>query len=308
MTRPSIVTIGLAALAAVSAAGEEPAADPLRFSAVGCGPYSAADAAAARFYIAQETRDGSSHFLVHLGDICTGRAAREGELTEENYSMIRELLTRGNSIPTYIVPGDNEWNDRPNPAVGWVLWNKHLLGLEKNFESAWETTRQGDRPENFAFLFKDVLIIGINLPGGRIHDQQEWLTRFRDNNDWIEEQFAEHGGRVKAAVVCCQANVIGFGTVKLAVNTVFKPFSLRFGKIAAEFGKPVLFLHADGHKWLVDHPWEEAPKVTRVQVDRLEPRFAPVQITVDPSSDETFQFDRRLDDPAWSFKQSAAKK
>ncbi|MGJ8697717.1 MAG: hypothetical protein ACSHYF_15470 [Verrucomicrobiaceae bacterium] len=272
---------------------------PLVFSAMGCGPYSPADLRAAQYYVGQENRDGTSQFLIHLGDICTGQSGRDGSLTGKTYTDIKDLFTKGNTIPSYIVPGDNEWNDRPDPEVGWALWSEHLLGLEKNFQAGWVTERQQERPENFAFVANGVLVIGINLPGGRVHDPGEWARRFGENNAWIEAQFAKHQKEVRAAIVCAQANPVGQGRVKVVVNALFTPFTKSFVKLAAGFEKPVLFLHADGHTWTVDHPWEDARNVTRVQVDRLEPNFPPVQITVDVSAEEPFRFERRLEDEVW---------
>lgn len=276
----------------------------LIFSAMGCGPYNPADLSAAKIYLAQENKARSSQFLIHLGDICAGQAAREGDLTENSYSNIKELFTKGNTIPSYIVPGDNEWNDRPDPDVGWALWSKHLLGLEKNFKAGWETTRQQARPENFAFVANGVLVIGINLPGGRVHDKAEWARRFRENNAWIETQFAKHRTNVGAAVVCAQANPIGQGMVTAAISNRFSSFTKPFGRLAMVFEKPVLFLHADGHKWTVDNPWKGVGNITRVQVDRIEPKFPPVQITVDTTAKKVFNFERRLENPAWKIPSS----
>ncbi|MDB4660018.1 hypothetical protein OAE82_00610, partial [bacterium] len=54
---------------------------PLVFSAMGCGPYNSADLRAAKIYVKQENKAQTSQFLIHLGDICTGVAARDGKLT-----------------------------------------------------------------------------------------------------------------------------------------------------------------------------------------------------------------------------------
>ncbi|MCP5109547.1 MAG: hypothetical protein GY953_01790, partial [bacterium] len=173
MLRQSLSAL-LATSIPVFAAGD-PAPKPLVFSAVGCGPYVEADWGAARHYLARENEVRTSQFLVHLGDINAGAMAKAGKLNDAHYAKIKSLLTTGNTIPTYIVPGDNEWNDRPDPDVGWAQWTKHLHSLEKNFETKWDTARQEKRSENFAFVVDGVLVIGINLPGGRIHDHAEWM-------------------------------------------------------------------------------------------------------------------------------------
>jgi hypothetical protein len=278
---------------------------PLIFSSMGCGPYTGEDAAAIRHYISNENKTKTSAFLIHLGDINSGAMARQGKLTESYYSFISKLLTNDNKIPTYIVPGDNEWNDRPDPDVGWTHWMKHLGSLENNFAVEWKTARQKIRPENFAFSRKGTLVIGINLVGGRVHDRKEWTRRFRENNDWIQAQFNAHRKVVDAAVVCCQANPIGQGKGKTNAKAGFEPFCNRFGELCAAFGKPVLFLHADGHKWIVDKPWKTALNITRVQLDRINAKFPPVQITIDPKAKNPFSFDRRLEKPDWKIPPSA---
>jgi len=152
----------------------------VRFSALGCGPYNADDAVAIRRYIVRENalfrrehhlwpyqRKAMSEFLIHLGDINSGAAAREGEVDEDHFKDIRTLLTGDSRLPTYIVPGDNEWTDMPNPDQAWRWWFAHLQYLNELSSPAWTTARQHERPENFAFVHNGVLFIGINLPGGR---------------------------------------------------------------------------------------------------------------------------------------------
>jgi len=278
-------------------AGQE--TKPLVFSAMGCGPYTGEDFRAIRHYINQENKIKTSEFLIHLGDINSGDMARQGKLTEAYYASINKLLTGGNTIPTYIVPGDNEWNDRPDPDVGWRHWTKHLGSLENHARGPWKTERQKIRPENFAFIRGDILIIGINLVGGRVHDRKEWIRRFRDNNDWIQAQFNAHKKTVKVAVVCCQANPISKAKGKTHAKATFAPFHDRFGKLGSAFKKPVLFLHADGHKWIVDQPWSTAKNILRVQLDRVNATFPPVQISINPEAKNPFSFERRLKRPGW---------
>lgn len=59
---------------------------------------------------------------------------------------------------------------------------------------------------------------------------------------------------------------------------------------AVDFGRPVLFVHGDGHNWLDDVPFA-APNIRRIQV---EPGGAavPLQVTVDARAAETFTLER----------------
>jgi hypothetical protein len=105
---------------------------------------------------------------------------------------------------------------------------------------------------------------------------------------------------VEVAVVCCQANPVSKAKGETHAKANFAPFYDRFGELGSAFGKPVLFLHADGHKWIVDRPWPTATNIMRVQLDRVNATFPPVQISINPGAKNPFSFDRRLKKPGWN--------
>lgn len=270
-------------------------AEELVFSTVGCGPYTPQDEKALVAFIRAENEAKAADFIIHLGDIFSGKLARETVVDEKAYAKVRGYLTNGNTIPTYIIPGDNEWNDMPDPDTAWKWWASQFLRLEEDFKPAWATAYQDVRPENFAFVRKGVLLVGINLVGGLVHDPAEWQRRFAENNLWIEAQLSQHKAEVRAAVVFAQANPVGFGEKGAAVNKTFGPFVREFVGHATAFGKPVLFLHSDGHKWIENQPWKkEANNVTRVQIDLIAPQFPPLRVTVRDRTTGVFSFDRQL--------------
>ncbi|MFP6864406.1 MAG: hypothetical protein VCA35_00585, partial [Roseibacillus sp.] len=144
------------------------------------------------------------------------------------------------------------------------------------------------RPENFAFALEGVLFLGINKVGGLVHDAAEWERRLRDNGQWVTDQFSQHRGTTRAAVIFAQATATG--------NTPVFVTALR--KAAGEYKHPVLYLHADGHKWYVKKK-DWAPNITHVQLDVVNESFPPVQIRVTRDKAVPFKFDRRLKNPAW---------
>lgn len=287
-------------------------AEPVTFSAMGCGPYTPADKPAVAFYVQQENRERTSEFMVHLGDVfkqplvkpsgSAGEPLPPDKLpTEAEYRWTADTLTASNTIPTWVVPGDNEWNDLEDPVQGWTWWQKHYSKFEERFQPAWKTERQPERPENFAFIRKGVVFIGINLVGGRIHDAAEWSARLPQDVAWIKEVLTRPAtSEVRAAVIFCQANpfVLKPGDPK----DKFKPFVIPFREAAAEWKKPVLFLHADGHVWTDDQPWPEK-NIRRIQVDKWDAKFPTVQFTVADTGDAKtmFSFNRRLNDPPWKY-------
>ena len=264
-------------LAALSACTQHEA---VVFSAMGCGPYNAEDEQALIHYMQQESQQPQSDFIVHLGDIA---GQRGDNYPEEYFARVAAILSDHNQVPTFVVLGDNEWNDQPDPAIAWQYWNRHFMQFDKRFEFKPKVWRQPQRPENFAFMLKGALFIGINKVGGRVHDENEWRQRLDDDGQWVEHHLQRQARRARAAVIFAQANPGGFND----------QFLNAFVEAASRFEKPILYIHADGHQWFVnDGQWQ--PNIVHVQVDRVEPNFPPVRVTVTTAPDEPFLFDRRL--------------
>lgn len=251
----------------------------LHFSATGCGPYAPDEEPMLAHHVDLVSLDGKSEFLVHLGDIVTGKKTK---WPESQYAKVADILKKSRQ-PVFVVLGDNEWNDLDNPAEGLAFWNRQLRDFEKHFPNSPRIEKQKERSENFAFVSKGVLVIGLNIVGGKVHDKAEWDTRLKQDADWVTEQFARHKADVRAAVLLAQANPA-------------KPHEIFFKQLAEScnaWTKPVLYLHADGHVWEVEKAWR-APNLWRVQTDqvRLNP---PVLVTVTEDPNNPFTFDRRLD-------------
>lgn len=253
-------------------------AQPLQFSALGCGPYKLEEEAVLEKQVKLASDDGKSEFLVHLGDIVSGS---KKVWAETQYAKVAGIL-RKSTIPTFVVLGDNEYNDLDKPADGLKFWRSHFLHFDKQFKVAWTVERQKEREENFAWTSKGVLLIGINLPGGRVHDKAEWTTRMQDDADWTKACFTKWRKEVRAAVVMAQA----------MPSKDLESFFKQFAGQCVEFEKPVLYLHADGHVWQVQKGFR-APNLLRVQTDMIG-KAPPVLVTVTEDAKEPFVFDRRL--------------
>lgn len=254
--------------------------EELIFSATGDVPYGSSEIPILMQEMADHNLYSPSEFLVHVGDIKSGSSACE----ESIYSEVADILKTA-SVPVYIVPGDNEYNDCSNPAQAWQWWTQYFMNFEDNFCGTPPTEHQSAQPENHAFVIKGVLMIGINLVGGRIQSQNEWNTRMQNDADWVDHQFQTKGSQVRAAVVYCQAG---------PNNSNRDLFFNQFRQSAVTFGKPILLLHGDGHSWKYDQPFPEQ-NIYRIQVNMggLED---PVQLTVNLDPVNPFAY---LRDP-WS--------
>jgi hypothetical protein len=260
---------------AASAANE-----PLVFSAMGDVPYYAGSPAKLQQQIADHNQyNRDSLFMIHLGDI-----QEDPDCPESNYIQEATLLKQL-TVPTFITPGDNDWNDCTDWSRGWTLWRQYFTEFEKNWPTAPLVERQSVRNENFAWVQNGVLIVSIHLVAGQRPSTTEWTNRLRHNADWVHQQFTTHGNNVRAAVILTQA----------ATHTVagrFDVFMSSFRVTARNFAKPILYLHGDGHRWQHQVGWME-PNIVRVQVD--EGNISPpikVTVTMNPQPSDAFVFDR----------------
>lgn len=270
--RTSLILL-LTSIASITSAHDT--TDDLVFAAIGDGPYATQEWQVFQDQIALINKTKQIRFLAHVGDIWHGSPTLPGR----HYTRVADML-KTSKKPVFIIPGDNEWNDLDDPAIGWGHWLREFTNFEQNFKDIPKTTHQEARSENFSFQTQGVLFIGINLVGGRVHDQDEWNQRFKHNAAWIKEHFAEHKGTVRAAVVLSHAQPAG----------KHDPFFEDFTKLVRKFQKPVLYLHGDGHNFDVKYPWKE-PNLWRVQIDSLG-KNPPLQVRVTNDLGEPFRFNR----------------
>lgn len=249
------------------------AAEPLMFSVMGDVPYTAGEDVLLARQLAELPAEAA--FVVHLGDIKSGGSPCD----EAVFVKVAGLLARS-PRPLFIVPGDNEWNDCLQPENAWALWQRHFLKFDERWRHGLRVARQLSRGENFAFVHSDALFVGVNLVGGKVHNDAEWKARHAANLDWLKQQLAAHGSAT---------HLVLFSHAKpIAVHA---DFITGFERLAGDFARPVLYLHGDGHQWIHDRPFA-AKNVLRVQVDSggLAP---PISVTLSNDAQSPFQLDRR---------------
>jgi hypothetical protein len=247
----------------------------ITFSVIGDVPYSESELNTLSLHVANHNLYSPSEFLVHVGDM----VGSNEPCFEARYDAVAAILT-GLAVPAYIVPGDNEWNDCSDPDQGWSWWMEHLYALETAYCGTPATQRQTVRPENFAFVSKGVLFVGINLVGSTVLDTAAWNLRMQQDADWISQQLQANASAIRSAVVFAHA---GSATSRRTFFDLFIP-------IAAAFAKPLLYVHGDGHSWRWDLPFSGAQNVRRMEVERG--TTPPVQLTVTLDPLNPFVFNR----------------
>ena len=245
------------------------------FSVMGDVPRSNAEVAILDEQIAQHNDLSPARFVVHVGDIKDGKSP----CVETVYANVAAQLLNLDA-PLFIIPGDNEWNDciDPSPEAAWAFWTQHFLGFEDHWSFKPTVYRQGQQLENFAFTTDGFAFIGLNLVGGRIFEQAVRDEKIRLDVQWIDEQLARP--KLAGAVIFAQANP----------DTNHIDFINGLRSAARKFGRPILFVHGDGHLWFHEDPWLE-DNLSRIQVDKGG-IADPVLITIKRGDPITFEFER----------------
>lgn len=261
-----------------AASAQDDATESVVFYAMGDVPYAPAEDEQLPRQIEEIPDD--AQFVVHVGDIKRGSVPCDESVYNKVFAMLAQ-----SKAPVFIIPGDNEWNDCGDPEQAWHLWEKYFQRFDRRWMHRLPVYRQLEREENFSFVTGGVLFIGLNLVGGRVHDSEEWQTRHAQDLEWTRRNLSVFGDDVSSLVIFGHANP----------NQKHQDYFEPFQEDAQRFGKPVLYLHGDGHRWIHDRPFS-ADNILRVQVDQggIAP---PLKVTVTPAVEEPFHFDRRMETP-----------
>ena len=120
----------------------------------------------------------TNDFLIHMGDM---RKAKNSECVKSVFDDVADIMIES-PIPVYVTPGKNDWATCDDPFDAFEDWKSSFLGFEKNWEDQIPVIRrQESRKENFAFVEKDVLFIGLHLVDGIKK------KNFGDDHEIIEE-------------------------------------------------------------------------------------------------------------------------
>ena len=144
---------------------------------------------------------------------CRGSATRAVDnCAPAAYARSRLSLSAA-PVPVYSLPGDNDWPTCPDPAAGWALYR--LATTRQNTTAAeYHVKRQPRRDENFAFLYRRVLFVGLHVVANSA-DAEETRSRLEDNVAWVSENIAAYGDRADVVFV------MGYGRLLAAENAPF---------------------------------------------------------------------------------------
>ena len=118
-----------------------------------------------------------------------GSAIRVVDDCDPNAYARTEAALSNSPIPVYSLPGDNDYPKCTNPTAGWMNYQQYMMNINTKYwdiPQEYDVKRQASRMENFSFLYRRVLFLGLNTVSN-IEDEWETAFRVQDNIDWVRE-------------------------------------------------------------------------------------------------------------------------
>ncbi|MBE0624338.1 MAG: metallophosphoesterase [Burkholderiales bacterium] len=278
----------------------------LSFAVIGDTPYSNGE----EWIFADMLKDIDREelaFVVHIGDFKSSSSPCTDEL------FARRLRQFQSARHAFIyVPGDNEWTDchrsgadpleRLSKLREMFYPDEHSLGESKlKLERQSADARFAEYRENVRWSMGQVLFIGLNLPGSNNNSGRtarmdaEYARRGAANAAWLAQGFdlAKSSG-YSAVFIAAQANPRFERPLRRPADATdgYAQFRQQLLAHTLDFGKPVILIHGDSHRYRVDHPLvDPATQQTVENFTRIETYGSPwvewLRVSVDPADPRT---------------------
>lgn len=270
----AIASASFLACAAVNAA-------TFTFAAIGDVPYGPPDELAT---LAARLNRQPLAFTLHLGDFKTGSS----RCSDDVYLRVREIFGTFDK-PLVYTPGDNEWTDCHRLLAGAYDPLERLQKIRSLFFAQAESfgkqkiavqSQRSDlhharHVENLRWAHGKVSFATLHLVGSNNNWQpelpsvSEFAAREEANLAWLRDTFATAKARSDIAIVLAMQADTFFGDPGPASG--FTRWLAALADEVAHWGKPVLLLQGDTHRYRVDYPLRDAagnalPNVLRVVV------------------------------------------
>lgn len=287
-------------------------AQPFKFIALGDMPYTIPQDYERYDRLIQHINSLNPAFSIFIGDTKSGSTP-----CSDDYNKIVENYFNQYNSPLFYTPGDNEWTDCHRPLAGAYdpierlqnlrqrfFQSKFSLGKNKN-----PLVRQSDVEPLFSkfvenslwvknqFLFVNVHITGSNNNFERDdRSKEEYYERNKANLSWISYAFQQAINRKYEGIIFSfQADMFYTAEQAIDPDSGFRDTLHLLSKKAEEFKKPVLLIHGDSHRLIIDQPLKTVnQKHTLENVIRLEVMGAnevqAVEIQVQPGIEQPFSF------------------
>jgi hypothetical protein len=233
-----------------------------------------------------------AEFLIFVGDM--REAGDKIPCTYEEYAGVAAMF-RLSHTPVFVLEGDNDIADCPNVEEGRQLWRNEFIGFEsKYWNHSLNIQRHEGYPDNFAFVHKKTLFMGLNIIGGQVKDATEWETRLGDAASWTTDLIRNYNSNatdIGRIVIFAHAN-------PGAIHATYFETIASFIRYELNNSIPILYLNGDKHEWMYDPNFYGSEAWLRIGVTGLgaEPllkfTIEADGMYVDPQ--KAFEIDRRL--------------
>ena len=282
-------------------------ADPFSFAVVGDLPYGSSEKTLSDYRaLIDEINRQDPALVIHVGDTKSG-----GTLCTDATLAERLDLLNAFEAPTLYTPGDNEWTDCHRLIAGGYDPVERLDHIRRTYfadpgqslgQNRIAVAHQGDAgyPENSRVMIGDVMFITAHVVGSnngfeavRPQAAAEFAARDAANREWLKDSFWE-AEDAKAVVVAIHGNMFEFDFAPywdaegFLRQSGFRLFANALIVEAGLFGKPILLVYGDSHKYRMTHPFpNKAPNIMALETfgDKL---MHAVQVHVRPDSGYPF--------------------
>jgi hypothetical protein len=221
-------------------------------------------------------------FVVHDGDTQVG-----GKFCTDSRDAYIYGVFNGFASPFVYTPGDNEWRDCSDPLSRLAALRSRFFSTGRSLgQTTIPLTRQSaPHVENARWTKGNVVFATLNVPGpsGKSPSSSETSARHNANVTWLNAAFDQAQATGSPGVMIIWQDDPFDGSSDASLVSTLK-------SRAAAFGRPVVLVHGDTHKFKLDHPWSSVPNFTRLETYAGTQSTKWVRATVDPSSEKVFSF------------------
>lgn len=286
--------------------------DSFKFVTLGDMPYKLPDDEVRYERLISAINKLNPSFSIFIGDTKSGSTP----CSDEYNLKIKESFNRFSAPLIYSI-GDNEWTDCHRPSAGAYDPLERLDSLRSSFFNSNKSfgkkplllTRQGDIDpahkkyvENAYWVKNQILFVNLHIIGSNNNFERdesakaEYRERNLANLSWIKQMFALAKAKQYAAIVFAyQADMFYTPSQVTNPESGYRDTLHALSYEAQELKKPVLLIHGDSHRLIIDQPLKTADQkhilenVLRLQVMGAE-QVQAVEITVNPKAEQPFSF------------------
>lgn len=251
-------------------------------------------------------------FSIFIGDTKSGSS----NCSDENNQIIKTYFSSFKA-PLIYSPGDNEWTDCHRPLAGAYDPLERLEALRSVFFSTNQSLgkntlrlqRQADLDpkyskyvENAYWVKNNFLFVSIHIPGSNNNNEgtesaiKEYQDRNQANLAWIDRAFNLATQRNLSGIIFAyQADMFYQPSQLTSTDSGYRDTLESFISKSEIFNKPVLLIHGDSHRLIIDQPlYRKNQKKLLENVLRLQVMGADqvqaVEVQVNPTQEQPFSF------------------